>query len=361
MKKLILFPIILLLLLNGCHSTTNESSASFEPPRIVSNGEIIPADSVPFSNYDDWFLYQDRVYRNVLADGRYYVISASVDNRSEAICLLKGGLVYGQSGSVLIAAGNGKLLALDLSKTPHQWTELYSYDPEDMRFTYGFSHQSKYTVITRSNKTHLELLVIDLQKMELMVEPRAIADPQTAVYKNGTVYFTQTTAQGGVLLKATPQLTQIQTLATLETCGSFLAENQDRLVGYSRNYPPNPPSNGHTATVYFKQEPVEWVFDLENNELLDVDAAQEDFSLRRYAYSDYLLTVDETQWQISGNGRERAIPKPEGELFGFAANEQGIVFEQIGLRFLTWNHEKTPTPLRYSDACIESPLYECLL
>jgi len=360
LKKLILFPIILLLLLNGCHSTTDESSASFEPPAIVGDEEIIPADSVPFYNYDDWFLYQDRVYRNVLADGRYCVISASVDNKSEAICLLKGGLVYGQSGSVLIAAGNGKLLALDLSKTPHQWTELYSYDSEDMRFIYGFSHRSKYTVIAQSTKHPIELLVIDLQKMELTIEPRAIADLQTAVYKNGTVYFTQTTAQGGVLLKATPQLTQIQTLAELDTCSIFLAENQDRLVGYSRNYPPHPPSNGHTATVYFKQEPVKWIFDLKNNELLDIDTDQEgDFSLRRYSYADYQLVIDENQWQIIGNGKTRVIPKPDGTLLGFAANEQGIVFDQNGLSFLTWNDEQTLTPLRHSTDCIANPIYEC--
>ncbi|MBQ3085386.1 MAG: hypothetical protein IJC46_08075 [Clostridia bacterium] len=358
-----LFPAFLgvLLLLSGCGFAPQTTDEAFTPPNITTENRITPIDILPSEQQNDWFLFQDRIYQNLLGeDGHCYVISASIQNNGDAICLLKGGQIYGQVGSVLIAAGNGKLLALDLSKKPVQWTVLTTYDAEKMKFLYCFSNETTFTILSKtSNNPTVELLIIDVLTMTLTVQPRAISGMNSACFTNGTLYFTQQSDRGATLLKATPMLTQIETLATFESAGIYLTINQNLLFAYTRQLGVVPPSSGHAATIPLNQERLTWIFDIEKNQPMDISTWQEQADISfRYLYNDYCLTLDEDQWHVRGNDTEQTVPASKDRPIGFAANEYGIVFEQKGLSVLSWKHnDQTLTALRYSNKCIEQPLY----
>ena len=326
MKKTIILLLFLCFLLGGCETVPTE----VQPLLEVTEQK---PDVIPFAGERDWFLYRERIFKNIEKDGQCYVLSASLDGAGESTVVLEDGHIFDRMGSVVIAAGNGQLQVMDLEEDAPAWTTLLSFSPQ-ASFRFGFPAEGRYilyTTIDQSVTVDGKQITIDPEGMtaELSVPSRRI---EALVEQGEVLYFVQRTTAGYTLQRANADFTDSKSLATVEERPHYFAVNDGYLMNYRVRYVPDDPlptPHGHTYLLSSGDVEFLWIYDTKQGRLL-FEEETKNFIIQGYTCGDYRLSYVDDQWQIVGNGTQCtfSLPNNDSRFEGFSVSEDGIILDQ---------------------------------
>ena len=245
-KTLLSFALIIFLLLSGCAQEKAELALDQPVPDHNCFSSDTLTDNIPFSDAPARYRYNNRTYLNRISGDRAYVISVADDNPHDAVCLLQGGHIYGQLGSLLLIAGNQQFIAVDLQEDAPRKIPLCALDETD-QFLLGYPRGSNYVILLTDGTEQIVIRsdsVVAERKRTPLISP--ILQPTPS---GDHIYFLQKAPEDGYYFRSMDfHLKNHRTFGTVQA---------DRFAGINEDWAVFKTTDKTTDVIQY--------FDLQNN------------------------------------------------------------------------------------------------